>query len=54
MSKKCKDCSYTKDGNLDTLCGPCEEDAIRQRIKWWQEGKRKLKEKNLEKNNKKG
>ena len=45
MEKKCEDCSYTKDGKIETLCGPCEEDAIRERIKWWQEGKKRLKEK---------
>ena len=45
MEKKCDNCSYTKDGKLDTLCGPGEEDAIRERIKWWQEGKKNLKKK---------
>ena len=39
----CEDCSYDKNGILEKLCGPCEEEAIRQRINWWQEGKRKLK-----------
>ena len=51
IDKKCTDCSYDKNGNIDILCGPCEEEGIRQRIKWWQDGKRKLKEKN---NRKKG
>ena len=41
----CPTCSYDEKGNLIKVCGPCEEEAIRQRINWWQEGKRKLKEK---------
>ena len=40
----CENCTYDKNGKIDTLCGPCEEEGIRQRIQWWQEGKRKLKE----------
>ena len=43
-SKQCPDCSYT-DGKLDKLCGPCEENAIKERIKWWQDGKKRLQEK---------
>ena len=39
----CENCSYDKDGKFEKLCGPCEEDAIKERINWWQEGKRKLK-----------
>ena len=39
----CENCSYDKDGKFEKLCGPCEEDAIKERIDWWQEGKRKLK-----------
>lgn len=43
---KCTTCSYDKKGYIIKVCGPCEEEAIRQRINWWQEGKKKLKEKN--------
>jgi len=43
--KNCKDCRYDDRGRLETLCGPCEEEGIRQRINWWQEGKRKLNDK---------
>ena len=43
-SKQCPDCSYT-DGKLDKLCGPCEENAIKERIKWWQDGKKRLQKK---------
>ena len=46
---ECDDCSYDKDGRLTKMCGPCEEKAIQQRIHWWQEGKRRLKEKNEKK-----
>ena len=42
---KCEDCSYDEDEKLIKVCGLCEEKAIQQRIQWWQEGKRKLKEK---------
>lgn len=48
----CENCSYDKNGTITTLCGPCEEDAIRQRINWWQEGKRKLNEKKIKKSEK--
>ena len=40
----CKDCSYDDRGRLDVLCGPCEERAIQERIRWWQDGKRSLRE----------
>jgi hypothetical protein len=42
---KCKDCTYDERGRLIHTCGPCEEEAIKARIQWWQDGKRKLKEK---------
>jgi len=42
---KCKDCTYDERGKLTHTCGPCEEEAIKARIQWWQDGKRKLKEK---------
>ena len=42
---KCEDCTYDERGRLIHTCGPCEEEAIKARIKWWQDGKRKLKEK---------
>ena len=42
---KCKDCTYDERGILIHTCGPCEEEGIKERIKWWQDGKRKLKEK---------
>ena len=40
-SKQCKDCVYVL-GKLDTLCGPCEERAIKERTAWWQDGKKRL------------
>ena len=43
---QCKDCVYNKNGNLIKNCGPCEEKLIAERIKWWQEGKKKLRNKN--------
>ena len=49
MSDKCQDCTYDKRGRLIHTCGPCEEDGIKERTKWWQEGKKKLNEKNNEK-----
>ena len=49
MSDKCQFCSYDKNVRVLHLCGFCEEEAIRQRIKWWQEGKKKLNEKDNEK-----
>ena len=42
---KCEDCTYDERGRLTHTCGPCEEEAIKARIQWWQDGKRKLKEK---------
>ena len=42
---QCKDCVYGKDGKLIKNCGPCEESAIAERIKWWQDGKEKLRNK---------
>ena len=36
---QCDDCSYDDEGQLIHVCGPCEEEAIRRRISWWQEGK---------------
>ena len=31
-------------GVVTKLCGPCEEEAIKARIQWWQDGKRSLRE----------
>ena len=45
MTSKCKDCSYDERDRLTHLCGPCEEQAIKERIKWWQDGKRELRRK---------
>ena len=42
---KCKDCTYDERGRLIHTCGLCEEKAIKERIQWWQDGKKKLKEK---------
>ena len=42
---KCETCTYNKYGHIVHLCGLCEEDDIRKRIHWWQEGKKKLKDK---------
>ena len=39
---QCDDCSYDDEGQLIHVCGPCEEEAIRRRISWWQEGKKHL------------
>ena len=47
----CENCSYDKNGNFEKLCGPCEENAIKERIEWWQEGKRKLKKMKKSENN---
>ena len=41
---QCEDCSYDDEGQLIHVCGPCEEEAIRRRISWWQEGKKLLKD----------
>tara|TARA_B100000900_G_scaffold346620_1_gene311471 strand:+ start:76 stop:252 length:177 start_codon:yes stop_codon:yes gene_type:complete len=41
---QCKDCSYDISNRLIKECGLCEEKAIAERIKWWQEGKTKLKQ----------
>ena len=41
----CKDCTYDRLNRLTHMCGLCEEKAIQERIKWWQEGKQKLREK---------
>ena len=40
---RCSDCSYNEKGQLVYECGPCQAKAIEQGIKWWQEGKNKLK-----------
>ena len=40
----CEDCSYDDRGRLEKLCGPCEERSIEERIRWWQDGKRSLRE----------
>ena len=41
---QCKDCVYDRNGKLVKNCGPCEERLIAERIKWWQDGKLKLKQ----------
>ena len=41
---KCEDCTYDERGRLTHTCGPCEEEAIKARIQWWQDGKRSLRE----------
>ena len=41
---QCDDCSYDDEGQLIQVCVPCEEEAIRIRISWWQEGKKLLKD----------
>ena len=41
---KCKDCTYDERDRLTHTCGHCEEKAIKARIQWWQDGKKKLKE----------
>ena len=41
---RCDDCSYNDKGQLTHVCGPCEEKAIRERISWWQKGKKLLNE----------
>ena len=40
---KCQTCSYDDRGKIIKVCGFCEEEAIKQRIAWWQKGKRDLK-----------
>ncbi len=39
---QCEDCSYDEEGQLIYECGPCQAKAIETRIKWWQEGKKHL------------
>jgi len=39
----CHSCIYNKDSILVKLCGLCEAKAIAERVRWWQEGKEKLK-----------
>jgi len=41
---RCPTCTYSKLGLLIHVCGFCEEKGIKDRITWWQEGKKKLKE----------
>lgn len=41
---QCEDCSYDENKKLIAQCGPCEENAIAERVKWWQDGKLKLKQ----------
>jgi len=41
---QCKDCVYDEYGKLTRYCGSCEEKNISERIKWWQDGKKKLRE----------
>ena len=41
---KCDSCSYDDRGRLEKLCGPCEEQQIQDRIRWWQDGKAALRE----------
>ncbi len=40
---QCSDCSYNEKGQLINECGLCQAKAIETRIKWWQEGKKNLK-----------
>ena len=49
---KCKDCVYGTNGIIIRVCGPCEENAIKDRIQWWQDGKKKLKEREKKKDEK--
>jgi len=44
MDNKCPHCTY-KNSVLVKQCGFCEEKDIAARIRWWQQGKKKLKEK---------
>ena len=41
---QCDDCKYNANGSVIYECGPCQAKAIEQRIKWWQEGKKLLKD----------
>ena len=41
---QCDDCKYDVNGSVTYECGPCQAKAIEQRIKWWQEGKKLLKD----------
>ena len=42
-SKPCPFGSYLANNKVEKLCGA---EAINERVKWWQEGKKKLKERN--------
>ncbi len=48
---RCSTCTYNKFGLLVHQCGFCEEKGIRERITWWQTGKKKLKEREKERKN---
>ena len=41
---QCKDCVYDEYGKLIQHCGPCDQKNIEERIKWWQDGKKQLRE----------
>jgi hypothetical protein len=45
-NKPCPFCSYDANNKIEKLCGFCEAKAINDRVKWWQEGKKKLKDRN--------
>ena len=40
----CENCVTDKRGKVVQECGPCEEQAIQDRIRWWQDGKAALRE----------
>ena len=41
----CPSCTYNKNNALVTLWGLCEAEGIAERVRWWQEGKKKLQKK---------
>ena len=45
-NQNCPSCVY-ENGKFIKYCGFCEEKSISARIKWWQDGKKKLRSKGI-------
>ena len=45
-NKPCPSCVY-ENNKFIKFCGFCEEKNISERIKWWQDGKKKLRSKRV-------
>ena len=44
LDMTCENCVTDKRGVVVRECGPCEEQSIKDRIRWWQDGKAALRE----------